>query len=194
MASFKKPYFDKIEQIENYFKRAQSYISKAADKPLQRMLELLVQLASQPVKPDRIDLLLEIWLQSAEWNAYAKSFIVDKLKSKDKKGNRRKDDKREEPVMSHMLGDDLMLGLTEHKDDDKLKARFMFTEDQIQKLIKRTENRMDDFNQEPYNSKELPIVFDIRLLNEVKEKFALIKDIQACEEEIRLKTHNTEDL
>jgi hypothetical protein len=53
---------------------------------------------------------------------------------------------------------------------------------------------MDDFNQEPHNSKELPIVFDIRLLNEVKEKFALIKDIQACEEEIRLKTHNTEDL
>jgi hypothetical protein len=34
MASFKKPYLEKIEQIENYFKRAQSYVSKAADKPL----------------------------------------------------------------------------------------------------------------------------------------------------------------
>lgn len=46
MTEFKKPYLEKIEQIENYYKRAQSYISKAADKPLQRMLELFVQLAS----------------------------------------------------------------------------------------------------------------------------------------------------
>lgn len=46
MSSYKKLYLDKVDQIENYFKRAQSYISKAADKPLQRMLELFVQMAS----------------------------------------------------------------------------------------------------------------------------------------------------
>jgi hypothetical protein len=92
MVQFKRPYLEKVDQIENYFRRATSYISKAADKPLQRMLELFVQLASQPVKPDRIDLLLEIWLQSAEWNAYAKSFIVDKLQTKDKR-NKKKEEK-----------------------------------------------------------------------------------------------------
>ena len=36
---------------------------------------------------------------------------------------------------------------------------------------------MVDFSQVPDDSKEMPIVFDVRLLNEVEEKFALIKDI-----------------
>jgi hypothetical protein len=48
------------------------------------MLELFVVLLSMPVKPDKIDLLLDIWLQSAEWNSLAKSFIVDKPKNKKK--------------------------------------------------------------------------------------------------------------
>jgi hypothetical protein len=34
MVQFKRPYLEKVDQIENYFKRATSYISKAADKPL----------------------------------------------------------------------------------------------------------------------------------------------------------------
>jgi hypothetical protein len=76
-----------------------------------------------------------------------------------------------------MLGDDLMLGLTEHKDDEKLNAKFIFSADQIQTLIDRTKLKMVDLNQVPDDSKELPIVFDARLLNEVEEKFALIKDI-----------------
>lgn len=46
MTTFKKIYQEKIEQIENYYKRVLSYISKAADKPLDRVLELFVQLAS----------------------------------------------------------------------------------------------------------------------------------------------------
>jgi hypothetical protein len=76
-----------------------------------------------------------------------------------------------------MLGDNLMLGLTEHKDDEKLNAKFMFSADQIQTLIDRTKLKMVDFSQVPDDSKELPIVFDARLLNEVEEKFALIKEI-----------------
>lgn len=147
MAQFKRPYLEKIDQIENYFKRAHSYISKAADKPLQRMLELFVQLASQPVKPDRIELLLEIWLQSAEWNAYAKSFVVDKLKNKDKRNKKKEENKSNlQDKETHLLGDDLILGLTEHKEDE-LRQKFMFTAEQIQKMIDRTQNRLVDFSQ-----------------------------------------------
>ena len=62
MSSYNKIYQDKLDQIGNYFRRAQSYISKAADKPLQRMLELFVQMASQPVKPDKIDDIFKILL------------------------------------------------------------------------------------------------------------------------------------
>lgn len=75
------------------------------------------------MKPDKIDLLLEIWLQSAEWNAYAKSFIVDKLKSKKKAESAQSKDKEEKKVP--MLGDELMLGLTEPKED--LDKKFIFT-------------------------------------------------------------------
>jgi len=68
-----------IEQIEKYYKSAISYIGKAADKPLIRMRELFVQMAGQPVKPENMDVLLKVWLESAEWNSYAKSFVSEKL-------------------------------------------------------------------------------------------------------------------
>ena len=77
--TYKKIYSDRYALIETYMKRATNYIAKAADKPLQRMLELFVQMACQPVKPDSIDILLRIWLHSAKWNADAKSFANDKL-------------------------------------------------------------------------------------------------------------------
>jgi hypothetical protein len=45
-------------------------------------------------------------------------------------------------------------------------------------LIDRTKHRLIDFSQlQEHGVKELPIVFDKRLLDEVEEKFALIKEI-----------------
>jgi len=74
-----KEYVDKVREIINeissFTKSAIKFISKAEEKPLQRYRELLVRLAAQPVKPDNIQELLDVWYRSATWNAYAKSFV-----------------------------------------------------------------------------------------------------------------------
>ena len=153
-----------IEQIEKYYKSAISYIGKAADKPLIRMRELFVQMAGQPVKPENMDVLLKVWLESAEWNSYAKSFVAEKLnhnmvyqfyrtvntlmrqdkqvskkvsnQSKSKKAAKSKDDNTE---MAEANESDHLLGLRDPQlEDEDLKKKFIFQEQDIEKLIGRT--------------------------------------------------------
>lgn len=45
MGPFIKLWRDRADAIDSYFKKALGYISKASDKPLQRMQELFVQMA-----------------------------------------------------------------------------------------------------------------------------------------------------
>ena len=61
-------------------------------------------------------------------------------------------------------------------------------------MIDRTKVKYPSLELQQNNAKKQPIVYDKRLSDLVVEKFELIKNIQASEEEIRSQTHNTDDL
>jgi|LakMenEpi03Aug12_release.lakeMendotaPanAssembly.Ray.scaffolds.fasta_scaffold1161266_1 hypothetical protein len=61
-------------------------------------------------------------------------------------------------------------------------------------MIDRTKVKYPGLEHLQKDTKRQPIVYDKRLFDLVVEKFELIKNIQASEEEIRTQTHNTDDL
>lgn len=146
------------------------------------MLELLVQMACQPVKPEGIEMLLKIWLQSAKWNADAKSFVNDK-------GKRNKEAKKDKD------GDEPMLGLQDHITDVEWTKKFIFDDAKIASLIKRTNTKFTGYDQLAGRSADdLPIVFDKRLLEQVFEKQRLIQSLKSCKADILEKQHKVEEL
>ena len=73
-------------------------------------------------------------------------------------------------------------------DENDLKKKFLFSTEQIQKLIDRTKVRLSDMNvkiDETVSQEYLPIVYDKRIFELVLEKFELIKNIQESDLEIR---------
>ena len=61
-------------------------------------------------------------------------------------------------------------------------------------MIDRTKVKYPSLELLQKDAKNQPIVYDKRLFDLVVEKFELIKNIQASEDEIRTQTHNTDDL
>ena len=68
-----------IDDIIAYEKQARQTIFRSEDKPLARLTELLVQLATQPIKSDNTDELIDLYFNSALWKSKAKNFLPDRI-------------------------------------------------------------------------------------------------------------------
>ena len=92
--------------------------------------------------------------------------------------------------------DNVILGLRDPTlDDSELKAKFIFTKEQVQELIDRTKVKLgDSLGRLPERKRDIPIVFDKKLLDIVVEKQRYIKVLQSGLQEIKERTHNIEDI